>query len=69
MQSPKKNSISIKDKGGLISSAKENLLENAKNNGVELTGSRTLTNVSTDVIQNSNKIKIVVSAEIIEFTN
>lgn len=64
----KKSSVSIKDKGGLISLAKENLLQNAKNSGVELKGSRTLTNVSTDIIQNSTKIKVVVSAEIIEFT-
>jgi hypothetical protein len=63
-----KSVISVKDKGGLISLAKERLLKNAKDKGVELIGSRTLTNVSTDIIQNSNRIKVVVSAEIIEFT-
>lgn len=65
----KKSSMSIKDKSGLVALAKANLLENAKNSGVELKGSRTLMNVSTDIIQNSKHVKVVVSAEIIEFTN
>lgn len=65
----KKRSMSIKDKSGLISLAKANLLENAKNSGIELKGSRTLTNVSTDIVQNSKHVKVVMTAEIIEFTD
>jgi len=65
----RKSSFSIKKKSGLISLAKKNLLENAKKAGIELKGSRTLINISTDVIQNKNKVKVVVSADIIEFIN
>lgn len=65
----KKSTTSIKNKSGLIALAKINLLENAKNAGVELKGSRTLMNISTDIIQNKNRVKVVVSAEIIEFIN
>ncbi len=64
----KKNVISIKDKEGAISMAKQNLLENAKQAGVELTGSRTLINITTDCVQNFKMVTITVSAEIIEFT-
>ena len=63
----KKSTASIKDKSGLVALAKTNLLENAKNAGIELKGSRTLTNITTDIIQNQTKVKVVVSAEIIEF--
>lgn len=63
------SSMSIKDKNGMVALAKANLLENARSQGVELTGSRTLINVTTDVIQNIKHVKVVVSAEIIEFTN
>ena len=64
-----KSTVSIKDKSGLVASAKADLLENAKNAGIELKGSRTLINVSTDIIQNQSKVKVVVSADIIEFTD
>ncbi len=65
----KKSTVSVKDKSGLVASAKADLLENAKNAGIELKGSRTLINVSTDIIQNQNKVKAVISADIIEFTD
>lgn len=63
----KKTAINIKNKSGVISAAKMNLLENAKAQGVELTGSRTLINVTTDLIDNSNRVTCTMSAEIIEF--
>lgn len=65
----KKNVTSIKNKSGLIALAKTDLLQNAKNAGVELTGSRTLINISTDIIQNDKHVKVVISADIIEFVN
>lgn len=65
--SSKKSAFSIKDKAGVISEAKKNLIENAKKEGVELSGSRTLVNVTTDVVQNSGRVTCTISAEIIEF--
>lgn len=62
-----KAAIGLKNKEGLVAQAKANLISKAKMAGVELTGSRTLTNVSVDVIQNSNKVMVTVSAEIVEF--
>ena len=64
-----KMTSSVKDREGIISQAKRNLLANAKAKGIELTGSRTLTSVCVDVVQNSRKVTVTVSAEIIEFTN
>jgi len=64
----RKNAATIKNKGGVMARAKADLLLNAKNAGVELTGSRILTNITTDVIQNHKHVKVVISAEIIEFT-
>jgi hypothetical protein len=64
----KKSVTTIKNKEGLISLAKKDLLANARNAGVELKGSRTLMNITTDVIQNEKHVKVVVCAEIIEFT-
>ena len=66
--SDKKNVFSVKDRLGLVAQAKSNLLANAKAAGVELTGSRALVNVTTDIVQNSNRITVSMSAEIIEFT-
>ncbi len=54
--------------GGLIARAKENLLENAAKAGVELKGSRALVNVTTDIYEEDNKVIVIMSAEIIEFT-
>jgi hypothetical protein len=65
--SSKKSAFSIKDKAGVISEAKKNLIENAKKAGVELNGSRTLINMTTDVVQNTGRITCTISAEIIEF--
>lgn len=64
----KKVKMSIRDEEGLVSKAKTNLLENAKTAGVTLTGSRTLINVTVDLIQNKKMATATVSAEIIEFT-
>ena len=44
-----------------------NLLANAKASGIELTGSRTLVNITTDLVQNKNRITVTLSADIIEF--
>lgn len=65
--SSKKAKLSIRDERGIISKAKEDLIENAKKAGVTLTGSRTLINVSVDIIQNTKMVTATVSAEIIEF--
>lgn len=66
--SAKKVVWSIKDRAGLISEAKKDLLEEAKKAGVELTGARALINFTVDIIENRNRITCSVSAEIIEFT-
>ncbi len=57
----------ITDKEGIISQAKKNLLKQAKSKGVELIGSRTLINVSVDLIETKKRITATISAEIIEF--
>lgn len=54
---------------GIISQARKQMLENAKSAGVELTGSRTVTNVAVDLIQNDVRVIVTYSATIIEFTN
>ncbi|GER57954.1 hypothetical protein ULMA_00620 [Patiriisocius marinus] len=59
----------IKNKEGIISLAKTNLLENAKASGIDLSGSRTLINVSVDVIETKKRISATISGEIIEFKN
>lgn len=59
--------ISIKNKSGVVSAAKADLIANAKAAGVELTGARTMINVTTDIIQNPNRITCTMSAEIVEF--
>lgn len=65
--SVKKKQFNFEDNQGILAKAKANLLENAKNAGVELKGSRALVNVTTDVIQHTKKIKATITAEIIEF--
>lgn len=64
----KKNQISLKGDQGVLTNAKKNLFENAKAAGVELTGSRALINLTTDIKSNSKHITATVSGEIIEFT-
>lgn len=64
----KKIKMTVKNQEGIISKARQNLLENAKAAGVELTGSRTLINVSTDLVENNMKATVTMTAEIIEFT-
>ena len=63
----KKSGWSIKDKTGVISAAKMDLLNEAKMAGVELKGARTLINITTDIIENSGRITCTMSAEVIEF--
>ncbi len=65
--SMKKALFSIKDKEGLGAEAKQNLIENAKKAGVELTGSRILTNVIIDKLETKDRVNISISADIIEF--
>ncbi|WP_452219135.1 DUF6567 family protein [Lacinutrix undariae] len=57
----------ITNKEGIISQAKAKLLANAKSVGVELKGSRTLINVSIDLIETKKRITATISGEIIEF--
>ena len=66
--SAKKAKLSIRDEEGIVARAKANLIENAKKQGVSLTGSRTLINVTVDLIQNPKMVTATVTAEIIEFT-
>jgi hypothetical protein len=63
----KKVKRSIKDMPGLTARAKEKLFENAKSAGVQMEGSRTLVNVTTDMVQTSSWVTVTVSGEIIEF--
>jgi len=63
----RKSRISIKKSGGVIAAAKADLIKNAEAAGVKLTGSRTMINVTVDVVENINRVTCVVSAEIIEF--
>lgn len=65
--SAKKAKLSIRDEEGIVARAKANLIENAKNQGVTLTGSRTLVHVTVDLIQNPKMVTATVSADIIEF--
>ncbi len=61
--------INIKGNQGLVANAKAELLKNAEKDGVSLTGgSRTLSNVVIDVVENKNRVTCTISAEIIEFT-
>ncbi|WP_299838112.1 DUF6567 family protein [uncultured Tenacibaculum sp.] len=63
----KKKQFNFKNNEGILAMAKANLLENAKNKGIELKGSRALVNITTDIIEHSKKIKATITAEIIEF--
>ena len=65
----KKMQMSIKEQRGLVAEAKANFLSNAKAEGVILTGSRALVNVSVDVIKNKKHVTATYSGEIIEFIN
>ncbi len=63
----KRTGASIKNDIGLVALAKADLLANAKKEGVELTGSRTMINVVVDFIENTKHVSATVTAEIIEF--
>jgi hypothetical protein len=65
--SARRQVISVKNKSGVVSAAKMNLLANAKEKGVEMVGARALVNITTDVVENSNRVTCTMSAEIIEF--
>lgn len=65
--SAKKVAWEIKNKTGIVSDAKADLLKNAEASGVKLTGSRALINITTDIIENPSRISCAMSAEIIEF--
>lgn len=63
----KKYVKNVKGKEGLISQAKANLLKSAKSKGIEMTGSRTLINVSVDLVETRKRATATLTAEIIEF--
>ena len=60
--------LSVKDKEGLVTAAKQDFLNNAKAAGVTLTGSRTIINSCVDFLNNDNRVTVTFSGEIIEFT-
>lgn len=64
----KKQKVSIRTKEGLYTLAKEDMLNNAKNAGITLNGTRALINITTDYIENPRRITVTYSADIIEFT-
>lgn len=65
----KRTLANIKNNQGLISNAKAELLKAAEADGVTLTGgSRTLSNVVIDVVENRKRVTCTITAEIIEFT-
>ncbi len=63
----KKSVFFLKDREGVIAKAKQNLLKKAEQEGVNLTGSWALINVTVDLVESKNKITATVSAEIIKF--
>ena len=60
--------LTVKDKYGLVAIAKQDFLNNAKDAGVTMTGSRAIVNTCVDYITNGKKIVVTFSGEIIEFT-
>lgn len=60
--------LTVKDKYGLVAIAKQDFLNNAKAAGVTMTGSRAIVNTCVDYITNGKKIVVTFSGEIIEFT-
>ncbi|MBO4644971.1 MAG: hypothetical protein J5642_00460 [Bacteroidales bacterium] len=66
--SAKYSMLSIKDKDGVVTAAKQDFLNNARAAGVELTGSRAIINTCVDYITTEDKITVTFSGEIIEFT-
>jgi len=63
----KKSVMNIKKREGILAEAKKDLLKKAKEAGVSLTGSRTLINITTDIVQNPTRVTCTMSADIIEF--
>jgi len=63
----KANKANIKDQNGLLTLARQNFLENAKNAGVNMSGSKTLINTNVDVVKNLKRITVSFTADIIEF--
>ena len=64
----KVNILSVKDKEGLVTAAKQDFLNNAKAAGVTLTGSRAIVNSCVDFMNNDKRVTVTFSGEIIEFT-
>ncbi len=60
--------MTIKEKDGIVSAAKQDFLNNARAAGVELTGSRAIVNSCVDYVTNKDRVTVTFSAEIIEFT-
>ena len=61
-------SLTVKDKDGLVSAAKQDFLDNAKAAGITMTGSHAIINTCVDYLSNGKKIVVTFSGEIIEFT-
>lgn len=60
--------VNIKNKEGLVATAKKEFLKNAKAAGVELKGSRAIVNPCVEFVGNGKRTTVTFSAEIIEFT-
>ena len=60
-------SLTVKDKDGLVSAAKQDFLDNAKAAGITMT-SHAIINTCVDYLSNGKKIVVTFSGEIIEFT-
>lgn len=60
--------LSVRDKDGLVTAAKQDFLNNAKAAGVTLTGSRAIVNSCVDYLNNGKRVTVTFSGEIIEFT-
>ncbi len=63
-----KKVTNFKKSDGLLAKARENLVEKAEKAGYKLEGSRTFINISIDYIESKEKIKAVITADLIEFT-
>ncbi|MFT5819388.1 MAG: hypothetical protein ACI8ZM_000611 [Crocinitomix sp.] len=63
----KTNKVNIRDQQGLVALARQDFMNKAKAAGVGMTGSRTLINVSVDVVKNMKRVTVSFTADIIEF--
>ncbi|NOQ74165.1 MAG: hypothetical protein GQ574_19310 [Crocinitomix sp.] len=67
MATEKTNKANIRDQQGLVALARQDFLKKANAAGVTLNGSRTLINVSVDVVKNMKRVTVSFTADIIEF--